>query len=206
LLLVCLSSSAALAQDAAPPSEPTPRIAVSFGHEEAWSPSGAAFEGIFGCQPRTFTCVRQIMEQNGASADAVAFYALTGWFLSDVTDTSPVQLGTIFTPWRANENTQYALLGGVPQVLFVEQETPRYEAEDAQEFRALKRAHPNAWLWVPGPKFDGVEATPDGGQRFLFRLRVLDGCHACTILGYIRVGFDFAPDGTYQASHVLSGP
>jgi hypothetical protein len=188
------------------PSEESLRIAVSFGPEQVWHPGPEALRALFGCRPLTFTCVRQIMEQDGASPDAIAFYGLTGWFLSDITDTSPVQLGTIFTPWRANENSQVALLGGVPSVVYLERETPTHAAEASQDFLALKTAHPNAIFWGSSPTLEGLDTSPQGGQRFVFGYRVLDGCHACAILGYIRVAFDFAADGTYESAEVLTGP
>jgi hypothetical protein len=95
------------------------KIQVSFGPEEIWQPSDTALQALFGCQPQaTATCVRQVMQADGASPDAVAFYSLTGWFLSDIMDTRPVRVATIMTPWRANENSQWALVGGVPAVIY----------------------------------------------------------------------------------------
>lgn len=204
LVLAGMGIRSASAQESAP-SDGGLRIMVSFGPEQVWQPGQDAIQALFGCQYRTFTCVRQAMEQDGASPDAVAFFGLTGWFLSDIQDTGPVQVGTIFTPWRANENSQIALLGGVPQVVYLEREIPTFEAEASKDFLALKAARPNAIFWGHSPGFEGVDTSPQGGQRFVFRYRVLDGCHACAILGYIRVGFDFAPDGTYEAAQVMAG-
>ena len=85
------------------------------------------------------------MQNSGASADAIAFYALTGWFLSDLNDTGMVQLGTIFTPFRANENTQSALLGGYPPVIYPEREIPP-DAEVSAAFTSVRKLHPNALL------------------------------------------------------------
>ena len=204
LLLASVGLPSALAQESSP-GDGALRIAVSFGPEQVWQPDQGALQALFGCQFRTFTCVRQVMDQNGASPDAIAFFGLTGWFLSDISDTGSIQLGTIFTPWRANENSQIALLGGVPQVVYLEQQVSTFEAEASKDFLALKAAHPNAMFWGESPSFDGIDTSPEGGQRFVFRYRVLDGCHACAILGYVRVGFDFAPDGTYEFAHVLEG-
>ena len=42
--------------------------------------------------------------------------------------------------------------------------------------------------------------VPRGGQRFEPEYVVVDGCHACERLATMRVGFDFAADGTLEGS------
>jgi hypothetical protein len=181
------------------------QIQVSFGPTEVWQPSDDALQALFACQPQaTFSCVSQVMKSSGASPDAIAFYGLTGWFLTDITDSTPVHMGTILMPWRANENSQTALLGGVPAVVYLEQATPTYEAESSPSFQELKLAHSNAMFWPESPTLDHIEMSPQGGQRFVFRYRVLDGCHACAVLGYVPIAFDFTADGTYMSAHVLA--
>ena len=179
---------------------------MSFGPEQIWTPDQDALSGLFACPPpATFTCVGQVMKSSGASPDAIAFYGLTGWFLTDLedADAGPVQLGTILLPWRANENTQSALLGGYPPVIYPEREMPP-DAETSAAFTAVKQAHPNALLWQSSPTLKGTDTSPQGGQRFIFSYRILDGCHACAVLGAVRVAFDFAPDGTYDLARVLT--
>jgi hypothetical protein len=180
-------------------------LRVSFGPELVWSPLTREFQELLNCR-RAFSCVADFMLRNGASADAIAFYHLTGWFLDRIKDTGTVQLGTIFTPWRANENTQFALLGGTPAVIFPEEEGggSGFGVTYNAEFLALKAEHPNILFWASGYRFDGVESTADGGQRFTFAYRLLDGCHLCPILGWANVAFDFAADGTYDGPTLLS--
>jgi hypothetical protein len=181
-------------------------LRIAFGPEQTWAPSSAAIRDLFACRSTSFTCIADVMQRNGASADAVAFYHLTGWFLEEIQDTGTVQLGTIFVPWRANENTQWALLGGTPAVIFPEEEArgSQFGVSANAEFRTLKAAHPNIMFWGPGPSFEDVAANDGGGQRFTFGYRLLDGCHACAILGTANVGFDFAADGTYLGATLLS--
>ena len=146
------------------------------------------------------------MQQDGATPDAIAFFRLTGWFLHGLQDTHPVQLGSIFTPWRANENTQTALLGGIPAVVYPEQEGALLaaEVEHNPDYTALKTAHPDAMFWRSSPSFEGLATSPQGGQRFILRYRVLQGCHACAVLAEVRVAFDFMPDGTYESFRLLN--
>ncbi len=45
-------------------------------------------------------------------------------------------------------------------------------------------------FWGSGPRYEGLESSPQGGQRFILRFRVLEGCHACATLAEVRVAFD----------------
>lgn len=186
---------------------PSTSISIAFRPSEVWLPSRDAIIALHQCTSANFTCVQQVMQQDGASPDAVAFYQLTAWFLSDIQNTGTVQLATVFNPWRANENDQPALLGGVPQVIFPEQQAQlsNFEGtvERADGYADLKAAYPNVMFWAPGPAFEGTETSDDGGQRFIFDYRLLDGCHACAVVGMARFAFDFAPDGTNEGAHFL---
>jgi len=143
------------------------------------------------------------MQQNGASADAISFFQLTGWFLSDIQNSGIVQLGTILDPWLANENSEPALLGGTPAVVLPADHVSQASVEHDPGYAALLAAHPNLMFWGFGPRVQPMVQSPDGGQEFVFDYRLLDGCHACAILGYARFGFDFAPDGTFESARFL---
>ncbi|HZT06721.1 MAG TPA: hypothetical protein VFC51_06795 [Chloroflexota bacterium] len=176
---------------------------VAFGPAQIWSPGEEVRADLFRCQQR-LACVAGVMMADGASPDAIAFFHLTGWFLTDIQDFDPVQLGTIFVPWRANENTQMAFLGGMPAVIYPEQAGSALRPERDADYQAILAEHPDVLFWAPGPSFEGVEPTDDGGQRFLLKYRLLDGCHACAILGWAHAAFKFGPDGTYEGVRLLS--
>ena len=178
---------------------------VVFGPAEIWQPSDAAIEQLHQCANQAFSCVRRVMEEHGATPDAIAFYQLTGWFLSDIQDTGVVQVGTIFNPWAANENYQLALLGGTPAVIFPNEDAATFgpSLPHNQEYAAIKKAHKDAMYWPFGPTFAGTETSPAGGPRFLLDYNVLDGCHACPVLARVRLAFDFAPDGTKVGVQLL---
>ena len=186
-------------------------INVEFGPTEIWMPSQDAITALHQCVNTSFTCVQQVMQKDGASDDAIAFYRLTAWFLSDIQDTGTIQFATVFNPWRANENSQPALLGGIPPVALPEQDAGRDNFESTVEhaiaYAGLKAAYPNVTFWGPGPTLESMDTLPDGGQRFIFDYRLLDGCHACAIVGTARFAFDFAPDGTNEGTRFLGiGP
>lgn len=187
----------------------TPALSIAFGPSEMWVPSRDATIALHQqCTANSFTplfsCVQQVMLQDGASSDAVAFYQWTGWFLEDVKGQAPVQIGTILNPWRANENEQTAFLGGSPAVVQPEQEAAHLNIDQDPSYAGLKAAYPNLMYWAPGPTLEETSASPQGGQRFILDYRVLDGCHACAVIALARVAFDFAPDGTYEGHTFLN--
>jgi hypothetical protein len=180
-------------------------LSIGFGPSQIWQPSQSAIQQLQMCPNQSYTCVRDVMQANGASAGAIAFYRLTGWFLSDIEDHGPVDLGTIFTPWAANENTQYALLGGIPAVIYpnVAAATFGTALQHNAAYESIAAAHEDAMFWPFGPTVAGVETSPAGGPRFLFDYEVLNGCHACAVLAHVRLAFDFASDGTQAGVHLI---
>src|SRR5215203_2405054 len=174
---------------------------VAFGPQTIWQPSSQAIRELQMCTSLAAGCIRGVMTAHGASQDAIAFYELTGWFLIEISDTGVVQSGKMLNPWRANENTQPVLLGGIPAVIEPEQEAEQVGFNAAlmanAEFRALQVSHPDLLFWAPGPTPEGIDVSPRGGPRFIFRYAVLDGCHACARLASVRAAFDFSTDGVY---------
>jgi hypothetical protein len=61
-------------------------------------------------------------------------------------------------------------------------------------FSSLRRLHPQATVW---PQAGSIVETrrPGGGQRFIITRPIVDGCHACKLLGAARYAYDFAPAG-----------
>src|SRR5947209_7141810 len=55
-------------------------ISVSFDGREIWQPSQDAIRALHACGTISFTCVRTVMQSDGATQDAIDFYHLTGWF------------------------------------------------------------------------------------------------------------------------------
>lgn len=178
---------------AAPPRVSDPRV---------WN-ADAAHDALIHCPPKgRLDCVAEVMARQGASAEAVAFSRATGWFLVRVRALGgPVKLATLVNPWRANENQQPALIDGAPAVVPVE--NPAVPVEHSKGFVALKARHPQAMWWGSSPDLERV-AHDRAGQRVTFRYRILDGCHACAVVGWARVRFDFRRDGSFVGARLLS--
>jgi hypothetical protein len=192
-----------------PPAPPTPTpepgelISIAFGPQQIWNilngtESGDRVTAIHQCAPVDVDwndCIWQAMQQNGGSRDAFDFFKLTDGFLQDLEGEGTVKLGTIAYPWRANEIVQPILLGGDPPIVRVENPAVHPSVEDDPDYKRLERQHPDIWFWQTGPSLESASVEPDGGQSFIFRYRLLDGCHACEVLGYARVEYDFFPSG-----------
>jgi hypothetical protein len=198
-------------QPTAPPSTPAPTataesgamISIRFGPEQIWNiaegpNSRQSLDAIYQCAPKDIDwndCIWQAMQQNGGSRDAFDFFKLAGGFLQDLQGEGQVKLGTIDYPWRANEIAQPILLGGDPPVVEVENPPLHGAVEHDPGFTILQSQHPNVLFWGSSPTLESASVQPDGSQSFIFRYRLLDGCHACPVLGYARVEYDFLPSG-----------
>lgn len=170
---------------------------AGFTSRHVWRVPDGAVEELHRCTGSTrLDCVKGVLRRHGGTPEAFDFYRKTGWFLSELKETGgPIRVATLVDPWRANENEQPALVGGKPPIVYPEEAS--FDVEKDARFQALKEKFPNLLLWKPGAVLEGMNSTPEG-QSFLFRYRLLDGCHACPVRGYARVEFLFAPDGTFR--------
>jgi hypothetical protein len=187
---------------------PTAEMPASFtevGPEAIWDPSEheAGFDQMYRCgSTHLTTCAAQIMEQSGASAQAVAFFRTTGWILADFRETGEVDLGGVLTPFRVNSIGDFVLLNGTPSVFVIESHPQGLGAGIQRDsaYDALAAAFPNLGVWSYDEVFEGFSESPDGTQRFVFQFTLNDGCHACGTGYHARIAFEFAPDGTYKWS------
>ena len=63
-------------------------------------------------------------------------------------------------------------------------------------FRRMLLAHPQATVWWQAG-VGGEQRRPGGGQRFVVTRPIVDGCHACPLLGAARVAYDFDARGRF---------
>jgi len=205
------SSSTPTGEPPTPAPKTTPQpgslISIAFGLEQIWNiETGTETRGgiaaIYQCSLKDANsndCIWQAMRQHGGSRDAFDFYKLTGGFLQDLQGEGIVKLGRIAYPFRANEIFQPILLGGDPPVIRVESPDMHGAVEHDPGFSIMQAQHPNLLFWGSSPTLESATVAPDGSQSFIFRYRLLDGCHACAVLGYARIEYDFFPDGRQAA-------
>ncbi len=107
-------------------------------------------------------------------------------------------------PFHISENGQPVLVNGTPRLVFPSDGGVDRQIEQAAGFASLKEKHPNALPWLDGAAFETMETSPQGGQRFIFQYRIVDGCHACPVIGQARAAVDFDQAGTWLGTSVLS--
>lgn len=194
----------------------TPSNFKELGPDAVWDPLDDEdwLLQVQGCSiPGRTECAIATMEELGASPEAIGFFRLTGWFLSDFQEMGRVDLGSIFDPWRANSNGDFALLNGTPAVVVLEDEGRKVESaiENDPAYGTLVASFPDLRLWPTDnlletldESFEALYGFPQDGQRFLFQFYLVDGCHACLTDYMARVALDFYSDGTYSFPHLMN--
>lgn len=187
----------------------TLKPAPAIGQEARWSPEAKVMEKIRAdCAPLAGiafeTCFIDGMQKSGASFEAVNFTKSIGnmGYLQAFLKFGPVDIALVVYPFRANENQGFLLINGTP---------PRIDVDDLNLlspeglkkdpwYHRLKQKYPAVTLW-PGDRSDREyplpERTPDGRQRFTVRYRLLNGCHVCELVGYVKYAFEFDKTGQF---------
>ena len=171
-----------------------------------WQPGTETFQKIMArCvnAPQADQCRAKAMREAGASAQAVAFAKLTGYygFMRAFRETGAVDIAYALYPYRANENNGFLLVNGEPQVVDVDDYKliPEGELKANPIYANLLRSNPELSVF-PGDRSDTrypvAEKLPGGGQRFLVSY-VLQTCHACAQLATATFAFDFDAKGKF---------
>jgi hypothetical protein len=203
-VMVCMSSSAHSQAG-------VPWTLGRFDQDFVWSPRLNVVPAIDACAVKTHaespeqTCLLRAMRAGGASSKAIAF---ARWYYAFSEGDSAfadrlvkprfgvVSIAEIELPGRANTNWIYIFVNSKPTVINPEEAfTTKLPWKNNASFLAIKRAHPNAGVF-PNEDFVGESARPSGGQRFTIAAPIIDGCHACALVGIVYIGFDFGPLGS----------
>jgi hypothetical protein len=154
-------------------------------------------------------CFVAEMRQARATAAAVAFSRrLNGEaYLEGLDETGgPVAVARVVYPFRANENDGWLLVNGIPDLIDVDDR--RYLALDAMRaalpYRAIERRVPDVTFW---PADRGPSASPTiamSGQEIIVDYLLRNACHACAIVGRVRIAFDFDHAGKSLGTHLVS--
>ena len=110
---------------------------------------------------------------------------------------------------RANENQGWLLVNGTPAIIDVD-DIQRLSTEilkGDRAYAALAQRYPHVMLFPDDRSSRDeprVEALSDGGERFVVRYRLQDGCHACARVGSASFAFDFDQTGRFIGTRLLS--
>lgn len=162
-------------------------------------------------------CFTDGMADLGASAEAVDFtqlYAETHAgklaFLRGFRPMDAVDLGYTTSP--GNESSQgWVLLNGSPEILNVDDDDIVSQPKVTQNpaFAALRASHPKAGIFADRAQrpYNGIPAMmklPGGGQRFVVRYPIKDGCESCSLLGVAAVNLDFDAGGSFLGANLVN--
>jgi hypothetical protein len=151
-------------------------------------------------------CVTSALRKAGATSEALAFVAMLGGegYLESFRQMGKVDLATVAYPLRANENEGFMLVNGSPPMVQVEDFVYLKHIDIRKDplYPAIAEKFPKVELWGHSD-FKAMQALPGGGQRFLFRFVLLNGCHACEVAGYALVAFDFRAAGRFLGTKLL---
>ncbi|MCK8600813.1 protease inhibitor I42 family protein [Desulfoferrobacter suflitae] len=202
-----------LAGWAAGAQETKPKQAV--GPASVWQPGAEAMDSIRG-ECADFTgqvfeeCFIAAMATYGASVEAAAFARGSGnlAYVRNFQESGRVDIAYVEYPFRANENQGILLVNGFPQLIDVDNFNvlPRGELQKDPLYVHLVREFPNISVW-PGDRSSdqdiSAEALAGGGQRFILNYRLLDGCHACELLGQAKFAFRFDGLGNFTGTKLV---
>jgi hypothetical protein len=156
--------------------------------------------------PEHTACVVSIMQQAGASPAAMAFAEMLDGegYLDSFRKMGKVDLAGVIYPARANTNGEYLLVNGTPRVVHVDDPDNLKHIDLRKDplYASLVRKFPNLTLWGNGD-FKTMQHREGGGQRFVFSLVLLNGCHACEVGGYADIAFDFDQAGSFSGTKLL---
>lgn len=160
---------------------------------------------------RHVACRLAMMKRDGATPKAIRFArALTRWrgYFGYATAVSPGRFGPVALVQTLGSgiSTYGSAVLVTPQFRFINPDDVRridqIQALRNTQFRSLATTHPQATIW---PQAGAVVETPrrDGGQRYVVTHPIVDGCHACPLLGAARLALDFAPNGGSRGTTLI---
>lgn len=210
ILSVLLFTAAAMAQGKGT-TNPIPH----FDSTSVWHPP-ADFRKVFDSTCDTLrgdafqACFLKTMRGMGASEEAVRFAELTDTtgYVRKFVKSGLVDIAYVCYPFRANENYGVILVNGRPGMIDVDdfQYVDLTPLKRNTMYLHIVNDFPDAAVW-PGDRylFDQpiLQPIPGGGQRFIVKYILQNGCHACRHLAVVEFGFDFDRNGIFKGTRLL---
>jgi hypothetical protein len=179
-------------------------INIEFGQETVWD-LGGHLEEFHNCNSQnSMECVIALMKNLGASPQAMAFTELMQGeaYMSSFQEFGIVDLAEITYPSRANNNIEYILINGNPQIVYVEN-VYKVDITLDPNYPSLHQQYPNLRIEGGENIFKNKEQNSPGGERFIFGCKLVDGCHACQTDKYAYIAFNFDSTGQFEGMKLL---
>lgn len=209
-LVAGILCAAVLPLPAQQPTAAAPDNADGVTPRAVWRPVAGALDSVrakCGADPQTLeSCALDAMSGSFASPAAIQFSkSLAGSgviYLREFRKAGRVDIGYIEYVFRANELEGVVLLNGDPSPIDVD--NPNHLTREMlarnSVYAELAAKHPNISVWPAdrtNPRQPEVLPRSDGGQDFLVRYLLRDGCHACAEIANARVVFSFDLNGKF---------
>jgi hypothetical protein len=195
-LLCLLPSGACAAKEAIGP----------VGPDAVWQPPAGFVESLHktcDSAPKFGDCAAKLILER-APAPAAAFSRTIhydGW-LRDFREVGRVDIAYVDYPFHANENQGWVLVNGSPALVDVDdfKKLPQADMKSDPAWGRLVAQKPNATLF-PGGRAGNLYPValinPDGSEEFIVNYKIVDGCHACAVLGEAFFSFEFNQKGKF---------
>ena len=177
-----------------------------FGPEAVWNIDGniSKYQNCFNDPSTSIDCVMTLMQSSGASSQAIAFTAMLQGisFMSSFKEFGVVDLAEITYPSRANNNVEYVLLNGNPQIIYIE-DGYKVDLTHDSNYSVLQQKYPNIQIEGGENNFINMEQISQGGQQFIFSFALVDGCHACQTDKFAYIAFEFEGTGQFEGMRLM---
>ncbi len=173
------------------------------------SPDATADTSIKACQ--AWPCLIDAMKTGHAPDEAIKFMQTVG--LQAPTDTvgypiafdgkGRVKVVTIFEPGLGMDGmNDFVFVNGTKEIVRPTDNVDQI-AETNPAYQGFKMQYPQVTPW-DGPAFQKEVILPDGSQQFQFQQTLLNGCHACAVLGSLDFSYNFDRRGHYTGVTIQS--
>ena len=186
-----------------PPSPP------AIGREAVWNPPEGKWETV-NSECDDMTCIASEMKRAGASSQAIAFTELMHKVNDDTVymnlfkEMGTVDVAEVTGPVLNDPATSYFILvNGIPRIIELLDKARNVDLKKDRHYQSFSKKFPKIMLWASHHDFEKMESLPQGGQRFIFKFLMLNGCHACEIAGWARIAFDFDQSGRLAATNLI---
>jgi len=123
----------------------------------------------------------------------------------------PVDMARVMYPLSANDNYGLLLVNGDPSVLDVDdlKKLDQKAMKDHYFYQTVLAKYPKMDIWPgdrSGTEWPQVKPIPNVGQQFIVGYPLMDGCHACRIVGLALFGWNFDNQGKFLGTQYIPKP
>lgn len=151
-------------------------------------------------------CVVAEMRKLGVTDQAVSFTNLTKGeaYMTHFRELGKVDIAQIcqFVYNSPELCDREILVNGLPVMVDPYDYVFDIDIRDQPEYSSLARKFPEVTI-SPMYGFLVDRSLPKGGQRFIFKFRLVNGCRACDTAGSALVGFDFDQRGQFIGTKLI---